>query len=124
MRIVSSYEDSGGSYSSEYEGITQMSFPLPNVVKETDRFGISDMETSALVIAVLVDFFVIKQSVPISLTRIYNKKGENQTQGMLKNKSEQSDKMNGMTLVWFDGNMDKTLIKKKGNKKSCIHMST
>jgi hypothetical protein len=123
MHIVSSYEDSGSDIS-EYESTTQMRLPLPNLVKEADRFGISDRATAALATAVLVDFGIVtneNRSNVIDKNKI--RRERNKMREKLKNKSKKSDTMNEITSVYFDGRKDGTLIRKKDNGKWYTHMS-
>ena len=123
IHTVSSSEDSDSEIS-EYESTNQMRLPLPNLVKEADRFGISDRATAALATALLVDFGIITnedRSSIIDKNKI--RRERKKMREKLRIRSKKNETMNGITSVYFDGRKDETLIRKKENGKWYTHIS-
>lgn len=97
-------------------GKSQMRISLPNLVKEADRYGISDRATASLATAVLIDVGIVTkddQSLVIDKNKVRRERMKFR-KSLQRNVNQSNDTI---TSIYFDGRRDKTMTKIKNNDK-------
>jgi hypothetical protein len=95
---------------------SQMRIPLPNLVKEADKYGISDRATASLATAVLIDFGIVTKadrSLVVDNNKVHRERMKFR-KSLQKGRSHSTE---NITSIYFEGRRDKTRIKIKRQDK-------
>lgn len=117
-RFAESDSETSDKSDTEFASTTQMRMPLPNLVREADRFGISDRATAAIATAVLADFGLVTnydRSNVIDKSKV--RRERKKMRENLRYENTTSDTANDFTSVYFDGRKDETLMRKREGEK-------